>query len=283
MKPKLLFRGNKAEAKRYSLVLLARGIEHEIVPGGKWEIYVGEEAFLKAKEEIRLYEQENKTIIQNQAHNYYSAEAIFWTMAFLGVLNALLLFVEPKEKLLIIGAADNVKFSQGEWWRVFTSLTLHQDFGHLMGNLVFTGLFMFFLRPFLSLGLSWLMIILSGAIGNSWNLALHTERHISIGFSTASFGCLGIISVFLAFQKKSKRLLLAVGFALAFLGFLGSGGTNVDLGAHFLGLLAGVYLGVLWNLFLDKSCNYKFSLIGLVAGFSLLVLAWIWAFLNYSA
>ncbi|OAG26770.1 rhomboid family intramembrane serine protease [Thermodesulfatator autotrophicus] len=281
MNQKLLARDKKETIKAYSLVLLARGIEHEISLGEDWQIYVSAKDFEKALEEIRLYQQENSRLeTHSEGLNSIGVEAIFWSLCAFGILCVFLLKVKPEHQLFSLGMADNVKFLNGEWWRVFTSLTLHKDPAHLAGNLLFTGIFLFLLQRYLSLGLCWLGLILGGGLGNAWNLFLHKEPHLSVGFSTSTFACLGLLTAFLGKQRRPRRILVSLGLALAFLGFLGSGGKGVDIGAHFWGLIAGFYLGFIWNTVADEKLNQSFNLSGFIVAFSLLIFSWIFAFLN---
>lgn len=64
----------------------------------------------------------------------------------------------------------------GEWWRTLTALTLHGDIAHLVTNLA-TGLLFaaLLLRP-LGAGVAWLLVVLSGALGNLMNAAFMPGR-----------------------------------------------------------------------------------------------------------
>jgi len=134
----------------------------------------------------------------------------------------------------------------GQWYRLVTALTLHADVVHLFGNILIGGVMVHFLCRLFGNGLGWLLILASGTLGNLMNILLHGSSHNSVGFSTAVFGTIGILSGYQAASKKSatiKDILLPLAAGAGLLAFLGAGGPRTDLGAHFFGLLAGAVLG----------------------------------------
>jgi membrane associated rhomboid family serine protease len=156
-------------------------------------------------------------------------------------------------------AADSNWFSQGavsgqqilehgQWYRLVTGLTLHADVVHLFGNMLIGGVLVHFLCRLLGHGLGWFLILASGTLGNFINILLHGNPHNSVGFSTAIFGTIGILSGYQAVNKRSaalKEILLPLAAGAGLLAFLGTGGPRTDLGAHFFGLLTGAVLGAL--------------------------------------
>jgi membrane associated rhomboid family serine protease len=136
----------------------------------------------------------------------------------------------------------------GQWYRLVTGLTLHADVVHLVGNVIIGGVLVHFLCRLLGHGLGWFLILASGALGNFINILLHGNTHNSVGFSTAIFGTIGILSGYQAASKRSaalKEILLPLAAGAGLLAFLGTGGARTDLGAHFFGLLTGAVLGAL--------------------------------------
>ncbi|MCC6984154.1 MAG: rhomboid family intramembrane serine protease [Bauldia sp.] len=147
-----------------------------------------------------------------------------------------------------IGAARAFAIEGGSWWQTITALSLHADAGHLLSNLAAGTLFGLLLAQVLGSGLTWLTVLLSGALGNLVNAYLQADSHASIGASTAVFGALGILSMLMLNQQRANWLRgfrrwapLAGGIML--LAFLGVSGERTDIGAHFLGFAAGVAIG----------------------------------------
>ena len=142
----------------------------------------------------------------------------------------------------------------GEWWRAMTALALHGDLSHLAANLASGLLFSAFVLPRFGTGLTWLLIVLSGFLGNLANAWFYRDMpHNSIGSSTAVFGALGLLvaSDFLArFSSPHTRsrwqLVLPLGAGLALLAYLGVGeekDSHTDYMAHLWGFAAGLLLG----------------------------------------
>lgn len=175
----------------------------------------------------------------------------------------------------------------GEWWRAVTALTLHGDLVHLVSNLVAGIGFAFLLARFFGAGGAWLMILITGLLGNALNAWIHyPDAHWSIGASTAVFGALGLVTgvgLWIAMRQPAERwtmprwLLPAFG-GLTLLGMLGIGDGldgRVDVAAHISGFLCGSLLGFLCAtrqadfVKLDRYGRW----VGLVA---LLLVGWAW-------
>jgi membrane associated rhomboid family serine protease len=153
-----------------------------------------------------------------------------------------------------LGRADAVAMVQeAEWWRAATALTLHADVVHLVSNLLAGMGFAFFVCRFAGVGLGWLLILLTGVLGNVLNaLIYYPEVHYSIGVSTAVFGALGLLTgvgMWAAISSPDRRLsmprwLIPFFGGLTLLGLFGVGDGNVDVAAHISGFLCGLLLGV---------------------------------------
>lgn len=162
----------------------------------------------------------------------------------------------PPEEWSRLGSLDvfRVRIS-GEWYRCVTALTLHADSQHLFGNVLFGAPFLILLCRRVGLGLGIFLILLAGTFGNGLNALYRPAGHISLGFSTALFGTVGVLSGFMALQGWGTRtqndtgklswrrgiLLLAAGTGI--LAMLGTEGDNTDYAAHLFGLLSGFIVG----------------------------------------
>ena len=144
----------------------------------------------------------------------------------------------------------------GEWWRAITALVLHGDLPHLVANIASGLLFSAFVLPRFGTGVTWLLVVISGFLGNLSNAWFYQgTSHNSIGSSTAVFGALGLLvaSDFVErFSSPTTRsrwqLVLPLGAGFALLAYLGAGGeehSRTDYMAHLWGFLAGLLLGAL--------------------------------------
>lgn len=147
-------------------------------------------------------------------------------------------------------AAQNVR--DGEWWRVFTAMTLHADFAHLLSNVIAVVFLGTAACRLCGWGGGWLLIVLAGAAANTITaLTVDDPLFRSLGASTATFGALGILTGAQTMRKylhyKNMRTLwhpalVALLAGTALLGILGTGPQS-DLRGHLYGFLAGLPLG----------------------------------------
>lgn len=245
-----------AAARERALVVAARGLPHWIErDGAAWVLRVEPAAAATAQRELAAFEREERArppalvllpLGKIPALSLGVAAALL--SAFFALQNRLGPAWEER------GVASSDAILRGQWWRTFTALTLHADVAHLAANLATGLLFGALLVPRLGSGLTWVAIVVSGALGNALNAwGYRAAGHASIGASTACFGALGIIvgAELLARwrepQTRSRwQLVLPLGAGLGLLAFLGVGekGGSVDFMAHGWGLGAGFFLGL---------------------------------------
>ncbi len=248
----------RERARIWALVLDARSVPCclEQPSPSYWELHVPPEYLDKACTEISLYEKKNlgwppplpppRPLVEN-------------TLSTLSILILLATFYNIVRLDLLLpggispdwietGSAQAARILNGEWWRTITSLTLHRDVAHLLGNLAIGGVFVFLLCREVGSGLAWTLILASGSLGNLVNALVQPAGHNSVGASTAVFGTVGILAALNMVRYRhhlQKRWGLPVAAALALLTLLGTEGKTTDLGAHFFGFVSGVLLGLL--------------------------------------
>ncbi len=262
-----IFRSSDRKAvNEHALVLQARGLAHQIVQGGGgYHLLVPSGQVEVARAELFRYDEENvgwpprEEAPPVRSRGYVAA----------AVYAAILCVVFPMGEhgflgrdILAAGALDAERVRSGELWRPLTALTLHADFAHLAGNLVFGSVFAILAAHELGAGLAWLGILASGALGNLVNAWLQEDGFVSIGASTASFAALGMLGSYEWIRRASLRLrplrrLAPLFLAAALLGWLGVGGAEsdvivegarrgrTDVVAHVAGFLAGGLAGAL--------------------------------------
>lgn len=279
------------QKRDWQLVLSAKNIPFRIFTyNGQSHIYVPLLQAEKAKREIACYEAENavdssETPVFPPHKNGCAALLPLAFPIIIHILNS------PMHALGhglpapgawtangCLSAADIL--GQGQWYRIFTALTLHVDLRHLAGNLLFGGLFLALLGRLIGPGLAILSAVLAGAAGNAASVLIHLPGYRSVGFSTAIFASLGCMAGVM-FWRSGKRLqiLPPLGAAFGLLALLGAEGKNTDYGAHLTGLAAGLVLGLLLGY--RETCRLWLPSQKMAAlmGISILCLAWILAFL----
>lgn len=263
----------------WSLVLLAIGIEHKISEKSHVPyIEVEEENLHKAVQEILQYEKEKEAekTPKTTYKNSYSLESSFW------ILSSILLFhiivINSPIPFITYGSFYSFAIYKGEIWRFVTSLFLHKDISHLFSNLFWEVVFLYFLLKRIPPGFCWLMILLSGILGNILNYLVQPINHVSIGFSTCVFGSIGLgIGINLPQDIKGTFIFFMAG--LSFFAMLGVGGPNIDVLNHLFGLFSGFVLGIIFRAKLSKIKTIN-EIIFYFISFLIVTISWVLA-LNF--
>ncbi len=281
---KLLYNLTRKEADTFILVLLSSNLFYKLSRGSRgWEIWVANADFHNALSLIKIYISENQ-------HEEYSQEKlpkIQYVKNFSGLLAAGVLSIihihfsltsNYREILNKYGASAN-HIVNGELYRTVTALMLHSNAIHLVGNMASIALFGSIVCSLNGTGIGWLMILLSGMVGNYLNAMLYGSGHLAVGASTAIFGAIGILAAqnffiqYLKFNMKLKSLLPVAG-GLGLLGFLGVGGANTDIMAHFFGFISGIIIGLIYSFMVKKPIEKKYQTYCYIIFLCIIVISW---------
>jgi len=268
-----------------SLVLTAVSIDNRIEQDDDdgWALLVPASLAAPAATELQNYRQENRYLPTPPA------VLPIVDSGWLGVLGYLLvIWMLPwleENWALAWREAGNMQAGlvrDGQWWRCVTALTLHADLGHIIGNSLFGAMFGLFVGRYLGSGFGWLLVLVSGTLGNGLNAWIQPDDFRSIGASTATFGALGIGAAYVwrrgYFKGRGWRRSLAPVFAaIALLAYTGVGGENTDVLGHFMGFAAGVTLGVLAATFDVRRLRVSGQCLAGSAALGLIALAWVLA------
>lgn len=243
-----------ALAHLWALVLEAADIEHRLRHGATgWQLLVAEENISRATEELLLFTEENRNWPPERGGDSGREAVVEHAPPVLPVMGGLIVFHavtggwESHSHWFTDGALDRVRvLNDGQWWRLITALTLHADSVHLLGNVFFGGLLVYSLCRHLGSGIAWFSVLLTGVLANGINLFFHADPYQSVGFSTAVFGMVGMLSgMRLRRIGGWQEMVLALGSAASLLALLGSSGEKTDLGAHFWGVTIGLLVGMI--------------------------------------
>jgi membrane associated rhomboid family serine protease len=246
----VVFRGSKLLCHEFSLVLEARGIEHEVVEsGGHWVLTVPPPLVHRAYDEISRYSAERNIPrgTPNLIEPFSGAAigAIGYTLILLVTAYCAGIDLFGAD-WLSLGALD--AGAGREWWRALTALTLHLDQEHLMGNLLFGVVAGIAAGRLLGPGVAWASILGAGALANYVEILIAPATHRAVGASTAVFAALGLLAGLAWRQRLTLRerrwyasAPLIAGICL--LTLLGAGNAHVDVLGHALGFLFGVGAG----------------------------------------
>lgn len=239
-------------AEEYSLVLSASGIPHSLNQSqGLFSIRTDTGNVHKAAYVLHLYQEENKNWPpKNPLVSLY--QPVFKGMALLIIMMLMLMYSasgpwQDHSLLFEAGAGDGEKILVlGERYRLVTALTLHADPVHLAGNCAIGSFLLHFFFRTTGNGLGLTLLLFTSTIANFANVLLRGETHHFVGFSTAVFAVIGMLSTMNFSLKDHSRflhLLMPIMGGLALLAFLGSEGVRTDITAHFFGLIAGLITG----------------------------------------
>src|SRR5688572_18991620 len=173
----------KKQAMEWSLVLASQGIEttiQEVAETGSFQLVIPGKDATRAFENLRLYRKENRKVHWEQA---VPGTLLFFHWGILGwTLWMLLAFylINPTP-YITTGRMEGAAVYEGQWWRLFTAVSLHADEAHLAANVVIGSLLFGLAMAQYGAGTALLAGLLSGAAGNLSALMIHGETHASLG------------------------------------------------------------------------------------------------------
>lgn len=269
-----------------SLVLSSVDIHHKISgsPAHGWQIHVDKKDHSQAVFQIDTYTSENKNWpVIDQEDNSFTPIFRVQSMLIISCLISIFSLTgtwSSNSPWFEKGAIDTALILYNhEYYRLITALTLHADIVHLMGNCILGGFLLHFYFLLLGNGIGLWALLISSVSANYFNALGHGAGHHSIGFSTAVFSVIGILSA-LNYKhykfSRPARIVLPLMAGATMLAFLGSGGERTDLGAHFFGLITGLVTGIILGFKQIFNLRHSFSLqlFLAVTGFFCPVLAW---------
>lgn len=275
---------NYSTIRDYSLVLASQQIVHDVIPTeeGPFEIWVSKDEAKIARRQIRLFRCENPPHQNNAPLPVMVTLQPLWILS-VPALVTLIQFSDRISHLTSRGISDASMVLKGEWWRLFTALSLHGDAKHVLGNLI-SG---FFVLNLLSLRIPLSRLILplllfSGLANGLVSLTMQ-ENFRSLGFSTFVFASLGALSSiefrlmpkeFHGLQRRFAPLFGALLLAV----FMGLG-ENSDIFAHGYGFILGLVVGFLPK---RKSLQWGFTfsyldVIMIITYFTVFLCCWLLA------
>jgi rhomboid protease GluP len=240
---------NQTRMRDWSLVLSATGISSWIRQHGpSYSLLVGADDAPAAVRALQAFDRENR-----ESPAAVEAEASFASDAGLLTVGLLLLFhlvTGPRSSDSVwfaAGAAIGEKIRDGELWRCVTSLTLHADAVHVLGNAASGGLFISALCRSVGGGRGLFLCLLAGTIATLCNVVFRSSAYSGVGASTAIFAAVGLLAAQQVARRRQRRgpvwrTWAPLGAALAILAFLGAD-PSTDVLAHLWGLAVGAGLG----------------------------------------
>ena len=250
----IIHAANRKESKDIELLLLSRSVpfslESELFRQSFY-IPLNYQSFVKS--ELGKFEKENRNwppvmAIQQGLLFRFSLVHLLVTIC-LTLFHWRLGRIPQAEKWTESGMLVVEKVLSGEWARTVTALTLHADGAHLLSNLLGLLVFVGGVHQFTGTGLSWLLVLLAGALGNFGTSLFYQTAHHAVGASTAVFGAVGLMGAFgvkryLSQKPFRKRFFIPLIGALGLFAMLGTNPSS-DVMSHVFGLFSGIVIGLL--------------------------------------
>jgi len=148
------------------------------------------------------------------------------------------LFFTSQNIIEILGQV-NISVMNGEYWQLFTSMFVHVDLLHLLGNMLFLLIFGIRAEDLFSKKEFFFIYFASGLSGNLLTLLMPPST-LSAGASGAIFGMFSASAIYLG-KTLGQSIMSALMYSFFLL--ILSAGRNVNLLAHFGGLAAGLVIG----------------------------------------
>lgn len=252
---------NSQRVLEWRAVLESQDINYDLQKSphnDSWIFFFSSEDFAIAKKNIDAYESE-RPFFRKFRELFTSSPAplrmkIIFPCLFLSLIFSFFYWVTGASAVNSIwhrkGMLSSDFFSSLKWWTPVTALTLHSDFIHLAGNLLFFIIFGTAVVIQAGVGTMLFFVVLSGVLGNLTTLFIFRHNvYSAIGFSTSVFALLGILATLRLMKKMKSEKISSFYFwipllsAVAILGLTG-GAAGSDLAGHLFGFIWGCVTGV---------------------------------------
>jgi rhomboid protease GluP len=240
---------SRRQAMEWGLVLASQGMESVLDHSAEvWALLVEPQDYERALAHLKQYQLENRG--WQWRHPLPEAGLIFHWGALGWVAATVAIYYWSAVRFPAISGAgilDSEKVRHGQWWRLWTAVTLHQNVPHLMANATTGFILMGLAMARYGAGVALLAAFVAGAAGNVASLLAYAEPHQSLGASGMVMGALGLVTVqSFSFWRKypvGRRLFFrAVAAGVLILALIGFS-PEADIVAHVGGFLAGTLLG----------------------------------------
>jgi rhomboid protease GluP len=240
---------SKRQAMEWGLVLASQGIEAVInnSPEG-WHLQVEWKNFDRAQASLRQYRLENRGWQWRQS---LPETGLLFHWGSAGWVAAIVAFYYWSAVrfpgIRAAGILDSNKVLHGQWWRVWTAITLHENLTHLMANATIGFILVGLAMERYGAGVGLLAAFLAGGVGNVAGLLIYSRPYQSLGASGMVMGALGLVTVqsfsfWRRYRLERRFLFRAVAAGAMILTLIGFSPES-DVVAHMGGFIAGAIFG----------------------------------------
>ncbi len=246
---KIIEANNKHQAFDWGLVLASQNIDtiiDRLPDTGKYALFVSEFDYPRAIEQIELYQKENPAT--HRVYQIEIAKSLFDGRCLIWALVLILIYAINSEFGIDLHGAGIMHKNAvllGEWWRIFTAVSLHSDLSHLINNITTGIILLGIAMVYYGAGVCILLCYLAGVLGNLVGLFLHINDYYGLGSSGMVMGALGLLVVSGWFTEESKAPLNIKRVSIGIFLFIWIGtNPNSDVVAHLVGFISGIIIGI---------------------------------------
>ena len=190
----------------------------------------------------------------------------------MGALGAGWVQAASMQPYILYGANNGAATTDGEWWRLLTSMFMHYGLLHLALNMWALHQAGHFVERILGRASFALMYLASGLAGGLASIFWHGDQTWSAGASGAVFGVYGAIFGYMLRERRglpksvvqslTRSTVMFAGYNIVF----GLARSGIDNSAHIGGILGGIAFGWLLALPLDAAVRARVQTHSLVIG-----------------
>jgi membrane associated rhomboid family serine protease len=276
---------SRRQAMDWSLVLVSQGVETVIGQNDSgWELLVPVDDYEHALAAISQYRHENRHWPWQQ--RLFKGGLMFdWASLSWVILLIFFAWLDFQYDLKSKGELSIAAVHHGQWWRIFTAIWLHADWGHLASNAAVGCLLLGSVMGRFGAGAGLLGSYLAGAIANGIECLLTDDSPPSLGASGMVMGSLGILasqSLYLWRFKPYGRKYLLTSVAAGLMLFILFGlAPETDVIAHLGGFVSGLTLGGLLSFSRNTTNKQSVSFAAGLLFIALVVIPW-WKALSHA-
>ena len=239
---------SRRQAMEWGLVLASQGIQAVIDHSSEgWALLVEPGDYERARAALREYQLENRGWRWRQPLPQTGLLFHWGSVGWVAAIGAVYYWSALVPGVKSAGILNSDKVREGQWWLLWTAITLHENVPHLMANATTGFILMGLAMARYGAGVGLLAAFVAGAVGNAASLLLYSEPHFGLGASGMVMGALGLVTVqSFSFWRQYPlggrlffRAFAAGVLILALVGFSPAS----DMVAHVGGFIAGALFG----------------------------------------
>ena len=240
---------SKREAMDFGLVLASQGLVSTVTRiEDQWGVMVAEDDYDRSVETLRIWKNENLgwkwlNPLPTAAGKFFHWGSLAWALATVAIY-----FWSAAPGIKEAGMMDSQMVAAGQWWRLFTAVTLHADLPHLLSNITSGLILLGLAMARYGTGIALLIAFLSGVGGNVAGFLLYPDAHRGLGASGMVMGALGLLAIASPVDGWDRQVgiglimrgIVATFLMLVLIGF----SPRSDVVAHIGGYVGGVVFGL---------------------------------------